>query len=321
MPTGKVVLFLGIGGTSEFMLEQAPPELEVTLVNPRLSVEEQVPLCRDADAIISSNIPTAVLKQCPNVKLIQTLSAGYELLDLEAILEMGIPVANNGGANSIPVSEHTIALMINVGKKMMLQWESTTKNRQWRGSLYVDDLTELTEKTVGIVGLGRIGKRIAKRLTGFDTRTIYSDIVEIPTDVQQELKAEPVPFDDLLRESDIVTLHVPLTRLTRAMMSDREFGIMKPTAYLINTCRGKVVDEAALYRALKDGQIAAAAMDVLEEEPTPSDNPLLDLDNVVITPHMATSSVESRLRAAIFAYGNIIRVLSGETAESLVTPE
>ena len=225
------------------------------------------------------------------------------------------------GPTPFPVAEHAIALMINVGKRMMLQWDSTTKNRQWRAGLYLNDLTELTEKTVGIVGLGRIGKQVAKRLTGFDTRTIYHDIVEMPWDVQRELKAEPVPFDDLLRESDIVTLHVPLTRRSRGMMSDREFGMMKPTAYLINTCRGSVVDEAALYRALKDGQISGAGLDVLEEEPTPPDNPLLDLDNVVITPHMATSSQESRLRTAVFAWGNIMRVLSGETAESLVTPQ
>ncbi len=172
MPTSKVAYFSGIGGRPEFMVEQAPPEIEVTVVEPGLSDEEQARLCRDADAIISSNISTDVLKQCPNVKLIQTLSAGYDRLDLEAILEMGIPVANNGGANAIAVAEHSIALMINIGKKMMLQWNSTTKERRWRAGLYFDDLSELTDKTVGIVGMGRIGKHVAKRLTGFDTHTI-----------------------------------------------------------------------------------------------------------------------------------------------------
>ena len=128
-------------------------------------------------------------------------------------------------------------------------------------------------------------------------------------------------FYDLLTESDIVSVHVPLTRRTRGMMSDREFGLMKPTAFLINACRGPVVDEAALYRALKDGQISAAGLDVLEAEPTPEDNPLLDLDNVVVTPHMAGQSQETNLRAASFAYGNIMRVLGGAEPESLVTPE
>ena len=321
MPSLKVAYYSGIGGRSEFMVGQAPPEIEVTVVDPGLSAEEQARLCSDADAIISSNISTDVLKLCPNVKLIQTLSAGYDRLDLEAILEMGIPVANNGGANAIAVAEHSIDLMINIGKRMMLQWNSATKLREWRANLYLEDLSELTDKTVGIVGMGRIGRHLAKRLTGFDTHTIYHDIVEVPPDVQKELKAEPVPFDDLLRESDIVSMHVPLTRRTRGMMSDREFAMMKPTAFLINACRGPVVDEAALYRALKDGQISAAGLDVLEEEPTPAENPLLDLDNVIVTPHMAGQSQETNLRAAAFAYGNIMRVLSGGTAESLVTPE
>ena len=118
--------------------------------------------------------------------------------------------------------------------------------------------------------LGRIGKQVAKRLIGFDTKTIYYDVIDIPTDVQQDLNATPVDFDDLLREADIITLHVPLTRRTRGMISDREFGMMKPSAFLVNCCRGPVVDEKALHRALSQGTIAAAGLDVLEEEPTPA---------------------------------------------------
>ena len=205
MSTWKVSYFSGVGGRPEVMLGQAPDDLEITVVHPALSEQEKIELCRDADAIVTSDITTNVLKECPNVKLIQTLSAGYDRMDLEAILEMGIPVANNGGANAIAVSEHSIALMISIGRNLMLQWNSTTKQRQWRGALYQSDLSELTDKTVGIVGLGRIGKHVAKRLTGFDTHTIYYDIVDIPEDVQQELKAKPVSFDELLQTSDIVS--------------------------------------------------------------------------------------------------------------------
>ena len=321
MPSWKIAYFSGVGGRTEVILAQAPDDLDVTVVDPALSEAEQIDLCREADAIISSDISVNVLKECHHVKLIQTLSAGYDRLDLETILEMGIPVANNGGANAISVSEQTIALMISIGRNLMAQWDSTTRQRQWRGALYQTELSELTDKTVGIVGLGRIGKHVAKRLTGFDTRTIYHDVIDIPQDIQRELKAEPVPFDELLETSDIVSLHVPLTRRTRGMMSDREFEIMKPTAFLINACRGPVVDEAALYRALTEGKFAGAGLDVLEVEPTPPDNPLFDLDNVVITPHMAGQSVETALRAANFACANILRVLSGEEAESLATPE
>ena len=321
MPTWKVAYFSGVGGRPQIMLDNAPDGLEITLVNPALSDDEKTELCRDADALITSDVTLDVLRACPNVKLIQTLSAGYDRLPLESILEMGIPVANNGGANAISVSEQTIALMIGINRNLMAQWDSTTRRREWRSDLYQTDLSEVTDKTVGIVGLGRIGRQVAKRLTGFDTRTIYYDIEEIPQDVREAVKAEPVSFDELLETSDIVSMHVPLTRRTRGMMSDREFGMMKPTAFLINLCRGPVVDEAALYRALTEGQIAGAGLDVLEVEPTPADNPLFDLDNVIITPHMAGQSQETALRAAHFAIGNILRVLNGGEAESLVTPE
>ena len=321
MPNWKVAYYSGVGARPQVMLDNAPEELEVIVVNQSLPEDEKIDLCRDADAIISSDVTVNVLRQCPNVKLIQTLSAGYDRLDLETILEMGIPVANNGGANAISVSEQTLALMIGISRNLMAQWDTTTRQRNWRGSLYQTDLSEVTDKTVGIVGLGRIGRQVAKRLTGFDTRTIYYDIEDIPEEVQQQVKAEPVGFDELLETSDIVSMHVPLTRRTRGMMSDREFDKMKETAFLINLCRGPVVDEVALYRALTEGKIAGAGLDVLEVEPTPADNPLFDLDNVIITPHMAGQSQETALRAAHFAYGNILRVLGGEAAESLVTPE
>ncbi len=321
MPTWKVAYFTGVGARADVMLDNAPDNVEVTVVDRTLPAAEQIELCRDADAIISSEVTTEVLRECPNVKLVQTLSAGYDRMDLETILEMGIPVANNGGANAISVSEQTLGLMIGIGRNLMAQWDTTTKQRQWRGNLYQTDLTEITDKTVGIIGLGRIGRQVAKRLTGFDTRTIYYDIEDIPSEVQQEVKAEPVGLDELLETSDFVSIHVPLTRRTRGMMSDREFDLMKPSAFFINLCRGPVVDEAALYRALTEGKIAGAGLDVLEVEPTPADNPLFDLDNVIITPHMAGQSQETALRAAHFAYGNILRVLNGEEAESLVTPE
>ena len=321
MATWKVAYFSGVGGRPSTMLEQAPDEIEVTVVDPALSESENIDLCRDADALVTSDVSTSVLQECPRVKLIQTLSAGYDRLDLEAILEMGIPVANNGGANAISVSEQTIAMMIGINRNLMAQWDSTTRRREWRSNLYQTDLSEVTDKTVGIVGLGRIGREVAKRLTGFDTQTVFYDVEDVPEDVQREVKASPVPFDELLETSDIVSLHVPLTRRTRGMMSDREFDVMKETAFLINLCRGPVVDEAALYRALTEGKIAGAGLDVLEVEPTPADNPLFELDNVIITPHMAGQSQETALRAARFAYGNILRVLSGQEAESLVTPE
>ena len=323
MPKTKVVLLSPYRDRAEFAANLAPEDMDVTLVDPRLGLDEIAPLCRDAEAILAipADVPIELLKQCPKVKLIQCLSAGYELLDLEAIGEMGVPVANNGGANAIAVAEQTIAMMIGICKKMMLQWYHASKERRWRGDLSAMDPLEITGKTVGIVGLGRIGKQVAQRLRGFETKTVYYDILDMPREVQEDLAAEPVPFDDLLRESDLVSLHVPLTRRTRRMISDRELELMKPTAFLISDARGAVVDERALYQALKNGRIAGAALDVLEQEPTPADNPLFDLDNVVITPHMAGFSYETSVRTAQFAYDNVRRTVAGDPPESIVTPE
>ena len=321
MPNPKIAFIVAPSERTSFVKSLAPPDLDVTLVDLNLSQSEQIELCKDADAIISSYVTVDVLKECPKVKIIQTLSAGFDRLDAGTIGEMGIPIANNGGANSIAVSEQTIALMIGVSKKTMLHWDMAVRQRRWRGDLGSLPMFEITDKTVGIVGLGRVGKQVAKRLKGFDTRTIFYDTENIPAETQSELNAEPVAFDYLLRESDIVTLHVPLNRQTRAMISHSELAAMKPTAYLINASRGPVVDEKALYQALQAGQIAGAGLDVLEEEPTPADNPLIELDNVVITPHMAAASYETDLRASDFAYSNVRRVLAGEPPQSLITLE
>ena len=325
MPGAKVVCLAtaAMKDRAEFTVSVAPSDLHVVWVDNGLSDEEKVSLCKDADAIIAipADVSVNLLRNCPKVKLIQGLSAGYDRLDVKAIGEMGIPIANNGGANAIAVSEQTIALMVSVCKRMMAQWHSAVQERRWRGDLTGLDMVEITNKTVGVVGLGRIGKQVAKRLKGFDTRTIYYDIVEMTQEVQEELNARPMSFEELLGQSDIVTLHVPLTPRTRGMIGERELDMMKATAFLINACRGPVVDERALYQALQNRRIAGAGLDVLEEEPTPSDNPLFKLDNVVITPHMAGFSYETSLRAADFAYSNIKRVIAGEPPESLITPD
>ena len=319
----KVAFLTNTRERAEFMIGLAPPELEITLVDSTLPDDEKIPLCRDADVIVMIPAEGSVnlIRNCPKLKLIQTLSAGYDRLDVGAIGEMGIPIANNGGANAIAVAEQTVALMIAVSKKLMVQWHSAVNERAWRGDMTGMNMMEVTGKTVGIVGLGRVGKQVAKRLKGFDTETIYYDIVERPEEVQRDLDAHPVAFGELLGRSDIVSLHVPLTPRTRGMVGESELEMMKPTAFLVSTCRGPVVDEAALYQALKNQRIAGAGLDVLEEEPTPADNPLFELDNVVITPHLAGLTYETFVRSAEFAYANIKRVMAGETPESLITPD
>ena len=170
MPTAKVAFFSPPGERADFMISEAPDDVEIVLVDPSLSDDEQAALCRDVSAMITSKVSVDILKQCPNVKIIQTLSAGYDMLDLAAILEMGILVANNGGANAIAVSEHTIAMMISLSGNLWHQYDITMKQRQWKTGMDKYRVKEITDKTIGIVGMGRIGKQVAKRLKGSTPR-------------------------------------------------------------------------------------------------------------------------------------------------------
>lgn len=302
----------------------APDGVEITWVDITQPLEQQAAQLRDAVAVIAmpSAFPVDLALKCPNLKLIQTVSAGTNMLDIAALNELGILVANNGGGNAVAVAEHTITLMVSVYRKMHLQFQAV-KDRKWAGDIrekWLDDAYELTDKTVGIIGLGRIGQRVARRLQGWDCRLIYHDVAKFPPGLEEALHITRTPLDELLRTADIITLHVPLNRQTKGMISDREFGLMKPTVVLINACRGPVVDEAALIRALKTQKIRGAGLDVLEEEPTPANNPLLDMDNVVVTPHLAALAQESFDKSRAFAVQNAARVASGDTPESVVDP-
>ena len=300
----------------------APEDAEIIWVDNRQPIEEQAAQLRDARAIVivPSEFSVDLALKCPHLKLLQTVSAGTNMLDIKALEEIGIQVANNGGGNAVAVAEHTVVLMVSVYRKLDLQIKAV-KDRQWAGDLrqtWFEQTFELTDKTVGIIGLGRIGQRVARRLQGWDCNIVYHDVAEFPPAVDENLHLTRLSKDELLQTSDIVTLHVPLTRETRGMMSDREFDLMKPTAVLINACRGPVVDEAALIRALRQKKIMAAGLDVLEEEPTPVDNPLLDMDNVIVTPHLAAFAQESYDKSRAFAVQNAARVARGEAAQSVV---
>jgi phosphoglycerate dehydrogenase-like enzyme len=302
----------------------APEGVEIIGVDVTLPLEQQAALLQDATAVIPipSAFPVDLALKCPKLKLIQTVSAGTNMLDIAALNELGILVANNGGGNAVAVAEHTITLMVSVYRKLHLQIQAV-KDRQWAGDIrdkWQFQSYELTDKTVGIVGFGRIGQRVARRLQGWDCRLIYHDVAKFPPGLEEALHMTRVPLDELLRTADIITLHVPLNRVTKGMISDREFDMMKPTTILINACRGPVVDEAALIRALQAKKILAAGLDVLEEEPTPANNPLLDMDNVLVTPHLAAFAQESFEKSRVFAVQNATRVARGEEPESVVEP-
>jgi phosphoglycerate dehydrogenase-like enzyme len=251
-------------------------------------------------------------KAAPGLKLVQLISAGYDRLDVAAAKRAGVPVANNGGSNSVAVAEHTLMLMLAVYRK--LSWHhANVVTGKWRvGDFASHRLYELEGKTLGIVGLGTIGKKVARRAAAFGMRILYHDIARLAEDAEDALGVRFVLLPELLRTSDIVSLHVPLNDATRNMISTRELGMMQPSGVLINTCRGPVVDETALHTALTSGRIAAAGLDVMVEEPPIANHPLFGLENVTFTPHMAGPTWDNWFKAFRNAFDNVQRVARGE---------
>src|SRR5499433_2312378 len=265
-----------------------PPGMELVVVDP--TKPEFYDAAADAEFYLGSprhGIGNEFFRAAPRLKLVQLTSAGYDRVDLEAARKARVPVANNGGANSVAVAEHAVMLMLAVLKRLVANHNEVVAGK-WRTAAFAASrLYEVEGKRLGIVGLGNIGKKVARRVQGFDMDVRYYDVLRLTEDQEDNLGVRYALFPELLRTSDIVTLHVPLNDVTRKMMSTREFGMMKKTAVLVNTCRGPVVDEDALHQALTSGTIAGAGLDVMVEEPPKPAHPIFKLPNVILTPHSA----------------------------------
>jgi phosphoglycerate dehydrogenase-like enzyme len=251
---------------------------------------------------------------------VQVLSAGYDFLNVEGARKARIPICSNGGANSVAVAEHAIMLMLAVYRKLIAFHESVARGRWHRDVPRTVDIFELEGKTVGLVGLGNIGRQVAKRVKAFDAEVIYYDALRLNPRDEAELGVRFEPLDSLLEKADIVSLHVPLNESTRHLIDAAALARMKPKAVLINTCRGEVVDEHALIDALEHGRILGAGLDTQEKEPPRDDNPLLRLPNVTLTPHSAGPTVDSFRKRFRNGYSNIERVARGE-APLWIIPE
>ncbi len=254
----------------------------------------------------------AFYKSARKLRLVQLLSAGYDRVDIEAARRAGIPVCNNGGANAVAVAEHALMLMLAVSRRLVWQHSMVASGR-WRGNDIAGvRLYEISGRTLGIVGLGTIGKKVARLAKAFGLTVQYYDLVRLTEDQADLLGVRFRLLNELLRTSDIVSLHVPLTPMTRHMIGAHELKLMKPSAYLINTCRGPVVDEPALCEALSNHAIAGAGLDVFDQEPPPANNPLFGLDNVVLTPHFAGPTWDNQYSRFRNAFDNVQRVARGE---------
>ena len=259
---------------------------------------------------VAGLIKEDLFAKAPKLKLIQLLSAGYDEADVNAAIRAEVPVANNGGANSVAVSEHAMLLMLACLRRLTWQHQSVSAG-QWRGN-QTPRVHELRGKTVGIIGLGSIGKKTARLAKGFGVNLIYYDIDRLSEAEEDALGVRFRLKNELLADADVVSLHTPLNDSTRHMIGAEELELMKPSAILVNTARGPVVDETALHHALVNGQIAGAGLDVFDEEPPPVDNPLFNLDNVVLTAHLAGPTLESHTARVRNGFDNVERVARGE---------
>jgi D-3-phosphoglycerate dehydrogenase len=256
---------------------------------------------------------TREMLQNSSVKIIAKHGVGVDNIDLEAATELGIPVTVTPNANAVSVAELTIGFIFALSKKLIDLHNNLYQKRQFVSNVGL----ELHGKILGIVGFGSIGKEVAKRALCLGMRVlVYDPYVEESN--LRELGVEKMELDELLRQSDFVSLHVPLNESTRHLIDREKISLMKRTAYLINTARGGVVDEKALAEALKSGQIAGAALDVFDVEPLPADSPFFDCPNVIMTPHVGAHTYEAILRMNMMAAESIVDFFNGKIPKHVV---
>jgi phosphoglycerate dehydrogenase-like enzyme len=281
-------------------------------------------VCCDFILVADHPVTAAHIAAAPRLKMIQHQGVGYERIDLEACRARGIPVALTPEGTSIGVAEHTILLILALYKQLVTAATGVRAGR-WLQWALRDRSFELCGKTLGLVGLGRIGREVARRARAFDARVLYFD-PEVPGPAPAGLDVSAASsLHALLAEADIVSLHVPLTSGTRHLIDRLALRRMKSAAVLINTSRGGLVDESALVEALQRGDLAGAALDVLEREPPPPDHPLLRLEQVLITPHIAAGTRDALHTKMHAAFANLTRFTRGEplhhvVADSVVMP-
>ena len=298
----------------ELWEDELPPPREVLLNK-----------VKDIDGLLSlltDKVDAELMDAAPRLKIVSNMAVGFDNINVPEATKRGILVGNTPGVLTETTADFAWSLIMATGRRVAEgdRWTRSGKWKTWGPMILMG--YDIHHATLGIVGCGRIGLEIAKRAKGFDMKVLYYDVVQRKPEEEKEFGLEYVPnLHDLLSRADFVTVHVPLMAETRHMISTAEFAAMKPTAIFVNTSRGPVVDQKALYQALKSGQIFAAGLDVTEVEPIPMDDPLLTLDNITIAPHIASASVATRTKMATMAAANLIAGLKGEMPPNCVNPE
>ncbi|MGB9713442.1 MAG: glyoxylate reductase [Candidatus Bathyarchaeales archaeon] len=298
---------------AEVWKEYAPPPKKVIIEK-----------ARNVDALatlLSDKIDAEVFDAAPNLKIVAQMAVGFDNIDVQEATKRGVYVTNTPEVLTDTTADFAWALLMAVARRVV-EADKYVRTGQWKVGWHPSMLLgrDVHGATIGIVGAGRIGYAVAKRASGFNMKILYYDVIPRP-EMEKELGAKRVDLDTLLREADFVSIHVPLMKETHHLINAEKLKLMKKTAYLINNARGPVVDEKALYEALKEGRIAGAGLDVFEQEPTPVDNPLLKLDNVVVAPHISSASYETRSRMAEMVAENLVAFFEGRKPPNLVNPE
>jgi glyoxylate reductase len=298
---------------AEVWPEYAPP--------PKKTIIEKA---RNVDALVtllSDKIDAEVFDAAPRLKMVAQLAVGFDNIDLKEATKRGIYVSNTPEVLTDSTADFAWALILAVARRVV-EGDKYVRTGKWQVGWHPSMMQgrDVYGATIGVVGAGRIGYAVAKRATGFSMKIIFYDVIPRP-EMERDFGAKRVDMETLLKESDFVSVHVPLMKETYHLINAERLKLMKKTAYLINNSRGPVVDEEALYDALKEGRIAGAGLDVFEQEPAPVGNPLLKFDNVVVAPHISSASYETRSRMAEIVAENLIAFFEGKKPPTLINPD
>lgn len=296
------------------------------IVNPYnrvLSRKELMKGVKGADALLcllTDTIDAEVMSVNPKLKIIANYAVGYNNIDVAEATKRKIPVTNTPGVLTDTTADLTWALLLSIARRTPEgdRFTRIGKFKGWDPMLLLG--SDVYKKTLGIIGFGRIGYAVAKRAIGFDMRVLYYDINRVNPEIEKEVKAEFTSFENLLRESDFISIHTLLTKETTHLIGEKAFSLMKKNAYIINAARGPIIDEKALVKVLKEKRIAGAALDVYEYEPKLAQG-LSKLNNVVLLPHLGSATIETRTKMAVIAAENIVARINGKTPPSIVNPE
>ncbi len=302
----------------KLILQEKPADLELVFWDEVTGPHQQDELLKQADAVLAAiyKVTQSLMKQAPNLRIAQKAGVGTDNIDSAAATELGIAVGNVPGSNANGVVELTMGLILNLYRHLP-ELNKGTKEGKWLMFEYRTSSYEIKGKTHGIIGFGNIGRDVARLSQAFGSTVLYYDAFRAKPEVEAALNVKFVPLEELLRASDIVSVHVPLLPATANLINAKNLSLMKENAVLINVSRGNVVNEADLYQALTEKQIAGAAIDVWASEPIKADNPLLTLDNVIATPHIAGGTLDAARNVYRGSFKNICACLLGEPFHAL----